>query len=186
MRIKLFFFASALLAAAGSATAGTLELAPKETTPPTITQSEPWQFTIAAPGWLASMDGTIGVRGVNADIDVPVGEVLQHLDMIFAMRAEAQKGPFGIYGEIIYIGLTDGAQISGLIDNVSAKVGLTLFDGALSWRLVNQPRWSLDFAAGTHYTTVYEQLELHSDPILIQQTSEQFVTNISDDLVARL
>src|SRR6266545_7690824 len=138
MKAKLFSFAGAVFVIAGGLQAGTVELQPKESAPPTITQSEPWQFTIAAPGWLASMDGTIGVRGVNADIDVPVDEVLQHLDMIFAARAEARKGPFGIYGEIIYIGLTDGAQISGLIDNVSAKVGLTLFDGALSWRLINQ------------------------------------------------
>src|SRR6266545_7424335 len=138
MRAKLFSFAGAVFAIAGGLRAGSMELAPKETAPPSITESEPWQFTIAAPGWLASTNGTIGVRGVNADIDVPVDEVLQHLDMIFAARAEARKGPFGIYGEIIYIGLTDGAQISGLIDNVSAKVGLTLFDGALSWRLINQ------------------------------------------------
>ena len=84
----------------------------------------------------------------------------------------------------IYIGLSDDAQINGLINNIHEQVDITLVDGALSWRLFNQPRWSLDFAAGTHYTNVYEQLELHSDPILIQQTSEQFVTNISDDLRA--
>ena len=186
MRAKLLFFTGALFAIVGRISAGSLELQPKETTPPTITQSEPWQFTIAAPGWLASMNGTIGVRGVNADIDVPVGEVLQHLDMIFAARAEARKGPFGIYGEIIYIGLTDGAQISGLIDNVSAKVGLTLFDGALSWRLINQPRWSLDFAAGTHYTNVYEQLTLDPNPVAIHQASQQFVDDIAEDLRRRL
>src|SRR5262249_23798377 len=154
--------------------------------PPSITESEPWQFTIAAPGWLASMNGTIGVRGVDANIDIPVDEVLQHLDMIFAARAQAQKGPFGIYGELIYIGLSDDTQINGLINNIHEQVDLTLVDGSLSWRLFNQPRWSLDFAAGTHYTNVYEQLELHSDPALIQQTSEQFVTNIADDLSARL
>jgi hypothetical protein len=187
MGIKLSFFATgALLAAVGSVGAGSLELAPKESAPPTITQSEPWQFTIAAPGWLASMNGTIGVRGINADIDVPVDEVLQHLDMIFAMRAEAQKGPFGIFGEVIYMGLSDVTQINGLINNIHETVDLTYVDGALSWRLVNQPRWSLDFAAGTHYTNVYEQLELHSGAIAIQQASEEFVTNISDDLVARL
>src|SRR5512140_1521041 len=113
MRKRFSLFTGALLAAVGSVGAGSMELAPKETAPPTITESEPWQFTIAAPGWLASMNGTIGVRGVNADIDVPVDEVLQHLDMIFAMRAEAQKGPFGIFGEFIYIGLSDGAAING-------------------------------------------------------------------------
>jgi hypothetical protein len=63
---------------------------------------------------------------------------------------------------------------------------MTLVDGALSWRLVNQPRWSLEFAAGTHYTNVYEQLELHSDPGAIQHTSEQFVNDIADDLRDRL
>jgi hypothetical protein len=186
MKIRFFLLAGAAFALNGLLVAGTLELQPKETAAPTITQSEPWQFTIAVPGWLSSMNGTIGVRGVNADIDVPVTEVLQHFDAILAGRVEAQKGPFGIFGEVIYIGLSDGAQINGLINNIHETVDLTYVDGALSWRLFNQPRWSLDFAAGTHYTTVYEQLELHSDPILIQQTSEQFVTNISDDLVARL
>ena len=48
------------------------------------------------------------------------------------------------------------------------------------------PVTALDFAAGTHYANVYEQLELHSDPTAIRQTSEQFITNISDDLGARL
>jgi hypothetical protein len=186
MRIRLFFFAGAVLGAVGGLQAGTMELQPKETAPPTITQSEPWQFTIAVPGWMAGMDGTIGVRGVNADIDITLDEILQHLDMIFAARAAAQKGPFGMFGEVIYIGLSDDTQINGLINNIHEQVDLTLVDGALSWRLFNQPRWSLDLAAGTHYTNVYEQLELHSDPILIQQTSEQFVNNIADDLRDRL
>ncbi len=186
MGIKLSYLAGALFAAVGGVAAGPVELESKETAPPTITQSEPWQFMLAAPGWLASLDGTIGVRGVNADIDVPIDEVLQHLDMIFAMRAEAQKGPFGIYGELIYIGLSDVAQINGLINNIHEQVDQTLVDGGLSWRFINQPRWSFDLTAGTHYTNVYEQLELHSDPAAIQQASEQFVNNIANDLRARL
>jgi hypothetical protein len=186
MRAKLLSFAGAVFAVAGSVCAGTLELQPKESAPPTITQPEPWQFTIAVPGWLASMNGTIGVRGVNADIDVPVTEVLQHLDMIFSARAAAQKGPFGISGEVFYIGLSNNTQINRMINNIHEQVDLTLVDGALSWRLFNQPRWSLDFAAGTHYTSVYERLELHSDPVLIQRTSERFVNDIAADLRERL
>jgi hypothetical protein len=186
MRIRFSLFTWALLAAVGSVGAGSLELAPKETAPPTINQSEPWHFTIAAPGWIAGLDGTIGVRGVNADINIDFPEILQHLDMIFAARAEAQKGPFGIFGEVFYIGLSDNTQINGLINNIHEQVDLTLVDGALSWRLFNQPRWSLDFAAGTHYTNVFERLELHSDSIAIQRASEQFVNDIADDLRARL
>ena len=184
--MKLFSFSAAIFGVAGCIAAGTLELQPKETATPTITQGEPWQFTIAAPGWMAGMDGTIGVRGVDADIDIGFDEILQHLDMIFAARAEARKGPFGIYGEVIYIGLSDGAQISGLVDNVSAKVGLTLVDGALSWRLINQPRWALDFAAGAHYNNVYERLTFNPNPVAIDRASQTFVNDIADDLRDRL
>ena len=175
-----------MFAIIGRVGAGSIELAPKETAPPSITESQPWQFTIAAPGWIAGLDGTIGIRGVNTDINIGFDQILQHLDMIFAMRAEAQKGPFGIYGELIYIGLSDNAQVNGLINNVHEQVDQYLVDGALSWRLFNQPRWSLDFAAGTHYTNVYERLELHSDPIAIQQASVRFVDNISAALRERL
>jgi hypothetical protein len=187
MRLKLFFFGYAVFALVSGLRAGTLELQPKESAPPTITQSEPWQFTISVPGWMAGMNGTIGIRGVNADLDVGFfDDILEHLDMLFALRAEAQKGPFGIFGEVFYIGLSDGAQINRMINNIHEQVDLTLVDGALSWRLFNQPRWSLDLAAGTHYTSVYERLELHSDPVLIQRTSERFVNDIADDLRARL
>ena len=186
MKAKLFFFAGAVFAIVGGLRAGTVELQPKESAPPAITQSEPWQFTIAAPGWMAGLDGTIGVRGLNADIDVGFDKILQHLDMIFAMRAEAQKGPFGIYGEVIYIGLSDNAQINRLINNIHEQVDETLVDGALSWRLINQPRGSLDLVAGTHYTNIYERLELHSDPVAIQRASQRFVNNIADDLRSRL
>src|SRR5204863_8204574 len=186
MSIRLSLFTGTLLAVVGPLVAGSLELAPKETAPPSITESEPWQFTIAAPGWMAGLDGTIGVRGVNADSDFGFDQILQHLDMIFSMRAEAQKGPFGIYGEVIYIGLSDNAQINRLINNIHEQVDETLVDGALSWRLINQPRGSLDLAAGTHYTNIYERLELHSDPVAIQQASQRFVNNIADDLRSRL
>ena len=186
MKIRLCLFAGAASALIASLNAGTLELAPKETAPPSITQSEPWQFTVAVPGLMPSIDGTIGVRGVNANIDVGLDQILQHLDMMFAMRAEARKGPFGIYAEIFYVGLSDDTQINGLINNVHETVNPYLIDWGLSWRLSNQPRWFVDLAAGSHYTNVYEQLELHSDSAAIQQASEQFVTNISDDLVSRL
>ena len=186
MRTKLFLLAVAVFVVTDRLGAGVLELQPKETAPPSITQSEPWQFTIAAPGWLAGLDGTIGVRGINADINIGFDQILQHLDMIFAARAQAQKGPFGIYGELIYIGLSDDAQINGLINNVHEQVDQTLVDGALSWRLINQPRWSLDFAAGTHYTSIYERLTLNGDVVLIHQTSEQFVDDVAADLRERL
>jgi hypothetical protein len=186
MRIKLFFFAGAVFAVVGSLWAGTMELQPKESAPPTITQTEPWQFTIAVPGWLSSVNGTIELHGLTADIDIPIDKVLQHLDMIFLARAEAQKGPFGIYGEFIYIGLSAGSNVHGLVQSVHVIADEYYIDGGLSWRLINQPRWSLSLAAGTHYFNLYGKMTLHPDVPEIVDASDQFVTNITDDLRARL
>src|SRR5947208_15399472 len=181
MKLRFFLFAGAASALIGSLGAGTLELQPKESAPPTITQSEPWQFTIAAPGWMAGMDGTIGINGHNADIDIGLDQILQHLDMIFAMRAQAQKGPFGIFAEFIYTGLSGGAQMNGLVDNFAARVDTAYVDGGLSWRRLITPRWSLDFAAGSHYANLYEQITLNSNPAAINQPNQRYVTSIGDE-----
>ena len=186
MKIRSFLYAGAAFAFIGSVVAGTLELQPKETAPPTITQSEPWQLTIASPGWLSSINGTIGIRGLNADIDITLDEILEHLDMIIPIRAEARKGPFGIYSEFWYIGLSTGANVNGLVQSVDVLANETYFDGGLSWRLINQPRGSLAIAAGTHFFNLYERMTLHGRTHAITAASEQFVDNITDDLVARL
>src|SRR4029434_10529388 len=64
-------------------------------------------FTIAAPGWMAGLDGTVGLRGLHPDVDIDVDEILRHVDMIWGTRVDASKGPFGIYGEFIYGSLSD-------------------------------------------------------------------------------
>ena len=158
----------------------------KEVAPPTITQSEPWHFTIAAPGWMPGMTGTTGLHGIDADVDIDFGQILRHLDMIFAMRAEADKGPFGIYGELIYMSLSDSADVNGLIQKVDVRVDQYLADAGLSWRFINQPRWSLDLTTGSHYTNLYERLTLQRNTVAIDEASVRFVDDISAALRNRL
>ena len=187
MAIKLSFFAGALFAAVGCVAAGPVELDSKEIAPPpTITQSEPWHFSIAAPGWMPGMDGTVGLRGIDANVDIGFDDILHNLDMIFAMRAEASKGPFGIFGELIYMSLSDSAEVNGLINKADVRVDQYLVDGALSWRVIDKRRGSLDLVAGTHYTNLYERLTLQANTPAINDASAQFVDNVSDHLRDRL
>jgi len=51
--------------------------------------------------------------------------------------------------------------------------------------LINQSRWSLDFAAGTHYTNVYEQLTLDPNRVAIIRRAN-IVDDIAEDLRRRL
>jgi hypothetical protein len=187
MRIKLSFFAGALFAAVGGVAAGPVELDSKEIAPPpTITQSEPWHFSIAAPGWMPGMEGTVGLRGIDANVDIGFDDILRNLDMIFAMRAEASKGRFGIFGELIYMSLSDSAEVNGLINKADVRVDQYLADGALSWRVIDKPRGSLDLVAGTRYTNLYERLGLQANTPAINDASAQFVDDVSDHLRDRL
>lgn len=69
--------------------------------------SDRWQFEVSSPRFLAGLDGTVGLNGIDADVDVGFDQILDNLDMIFAGRVEARKGRLGIYGELIYLSLSD-------------------------------------------------------------------------------
>lgn len=165
--------------------AGEVTLSSKETAPPP--EPDRWQFMIATPGFLAGLDGTVGIDGVEADVDVGTDQILQNLDMVFAIRMEASKGRFGIYGELIYLSLSDGTQFEDrLINNTRVQVEEWLADAGLRWRLIEKPQFSLDLVAGTRYTNLEQQLDITGNTPVITATSEQFVTNISGRLRDRL
>jgi hypothetical protein len=181
---KVCFFAAALFAIA-QVQAGEEAVSSKEIAPPP--PPDRWHFVIASPGLLAGLNGTVGINGLNADVDVGFDTILDHLDMVFAVRGEASRGRFGIYGELIYLSLSDGAQLQDrLVNNTRVQVDEYLADAGVSWRLVDKPRFSVDIVAGTRYTNLYQRLDLTGNTPVINTTSEQFVTNISGRLRDRL
>jgi hypothetical protein len=154
-----------------------------------VTSTEPdrWHFEISSPGFLAGLDGTVGVNGLDADVDVDFDQILENLDMVFAVRVEANKGRFGLYGELIYLSLSDGAQLRDrLVNNVRVEVDEYLADAGVSWRLVDKPRYSIDLMAGTRYTKLEQGLDLTGNTTVINSTSAEFVTDVSGRLRDRL
>src|SRR6266705_3426351 len=107
MRVKLFLFAGIAFALVGRLAAGTLVLAPKETAPPSITKIEPWQFNLATPGWLASISGEVGLGGVNTDVDVGFDKLIRHAKGLASFSADARYDRFGVYGDVLYMGLSE-------------------------------------------------------------------------------
>jgi hypothetical protein len=183
--LKSLVLTTTLLLSAG-AHAGEVTLASRET-PPALAETDRWQFMVATPGFMAGLDGTVGVNGIDADVDVGFDKILENLDMVFAIRMEASKGRFGIYGELIYLSLSDGAQLQDrLVNNTRVQVDEYLADAGLRWRLIEKPKFSLDLVAGTRYTNLYQRLDLTGNTPVIATTSEQFVTNISGVLRDRL
>ena len=180
--MKLSLFAGALFAAVGSVAAGPLELESKETAPPTITQSEPWHFNLGMPGWLAGVSGDIGLHGVTSDVDVGFDQIIRHVKGIASFSADARYDRFGVYGDILYLGLSDAVYPNGLVSSAILDLSEYLVDGEVYYRVVEGPRCWFDLRAGARYTDLYNSLKLIGDGPRIEQAATDLVNAADEDL----
>ena len=183
MTIKLSFFAGALFAAVGGVAAGPIELAPKETAPPPTITDDQWHFNLASPGWLAGLTGTVGLQGVNVDVDVPFDRIFQHVGSLMSLSAEVRKGRFGVYGDFLYMDLLAPAYPKRIISKTDIAMSQYLADGEIYYRILEGPRGWIDLRAGARYTNVYNNLELtRGTPSRIGDAADDFVTALPGDV----
>ncbi len=183
MKIKLFFFACALFAAVSPMRAGPVELESKEMAPaPTINESEPWHFNLGVPGWLASVSGDIGLRGITSNVDVKFDQILRHIDWATSVSAEARKGRFGFYADLLYLEASDALYNNGMLSKVNIGLSQYLVDGEAFYRVVECPRGWIDLRAGARYTDVYSSTKLFGNSRLIDQAATDLANAIAGDL----
>jgi hypothetical protein len=87
--------------------AGTQEEA-KVVEQPSAQTTEPWQITVGGPGWLAGVTGLTGFHGVNSNVDVGVGQILKHINVVYSFGGEVRKGRFGVLGDLLYLNAQAG------------------------------------------------------------------------------
>ena len=116
--------------------------------PPAKT-AEPWQIAVGGPGWLAGVSGTTGFHGINSNVDVGIGQILKHINVIYSLSGEVRKGRYGVLGDLLYLNAQAGTgERSGLVSKVD--LGLQQFLGEFfgSYRVIEGPRGWLDLLAG--------------------------------------
>jgi len=154
------------------------ELAP----PPTITESGPWHFNLGMPGWLAGVSGDIGLHGITSDVDVGFDKIISHVKGIASFSADARYNRFGVYADILYLGLSDSVYPGGLISSANLDLSEYLVDGEVYYRVIEGPRGWLDLRAGARYTNVYNSLKLVGNGPLIDQAATDLVNAANADL----
>ena len=162
--------------------AGTPEEA-KVVEQPSVTTTEPWQITVDGPGWLAGVSGHTGFHGVNPYVDVGVGPILKHINVIDTLGGEVRKGRFGVLGDYLYLGGQAGTpQRSGLVSKVD--LGLQQFIGEFfgSYRIIEGPRGWLDLLAGFRFTYLGQQVGLQANNMAIDAASTQLVDQFAQQL----
>jgi hypothetical protein len=150
---------------------------------PPVTTTEPWVITVDGPGWLAGVSGTTGFHGVNSNVNVGVGQILKHINVIYSFGGEVRKGRFGVLGDLLYLNAQAGTgERSGLVSKVD--LGLQQFLGEFfgSYRVIEGPRGWLDLLAGFRYTYLGEQVGLQANNMAINAASTQLVDQFAEQL----
>jgi len=141
----------------------------KEPVPP---QPDQWHLTLALPSWIAWIQGKTGLNGTSAPVNVGFDNILKHLDMVASGQAEVSKGKFGIYGELLYLSLSDSIHSHGILRKADLREDEYLADIGLRWRLIENDKGYLDAIVGSRYTNIYERAQLHPNSGTIEGVSE--------------
>jgi hypothetical protein len=180
------FFCGAAFFIANAARAGTPDFSKEMPPTPTVTSSEPWQFNLGVPGWLASVSGDIGLQGITSSVDVNFDQILRHIDWATSVSAEARKGRFGVYADLLYLEASAALYNNGALSKVNIGLSEYLVDGEAFYRIVDAPRGWIDLRAGARYTDVYSSTKLFGNARLIDQAATDLANAIAGDVKALL
>jgi hypothetical protein len=195
---------SASILAALSLLAATGNVARGQNTPPSVNQStgkeietkevqplvkktEPWEVTVGGPGWLANVSGITGFHGFNQHVSVDVGQLLRHINVIYAFNGEVRRGRFGVFGGLLYMNAQAGTpERSGLVSKVD--LGLQQFGGQFfgSYRVIDGPRGWLDLLVGFRDTYIGQQVGLQANNLAIDEASTQLVDAVAQRVAIRV
>jgi hypothetical protein len=150
---------------------------------PSAKTAEPWEITVGGPGWLAGVTGTTGFHGKNTNVDVGVGQILRHINVIYSLGGEIRRGRFGVLGDLLYLNAQAGTGESpGLVSKVDLGLQQFLGEFFASYRVIEGSCGWLDLLAGFRCTYVGEQVGLQANKMSISAASTQLVDQFAQSL----
>jgi outer membrane receptor protein involved in Fe transport len=127
---------------------------------------ERWLLEVTPYFFGAGLDGTLGVRGVEADLEAEFDDILENLDSAFMGTMELRRGRFGLLFDGLYFKLKDeGAQswsgpagIGSATGELESTSTMQVYQLAAAYRMGE--RTTVDLIAGARYTQVDADLDL--------------------------
>lgn len=78
------------------------------TAPDATPAEDKWQFGVSVPLWAPQINGDATIRGHQQNVDVSFSQLKDHLDASFALGLNANKGKFGMFGNVGYMKFSGG------------------------------------------------------------------------------
>ncbi|MDB6135273.1 MAG: hypothetical protein JWM59_3516 [Verrucomicrobiales bacterium] len=116
---------------------------------PPVPEESGWQFSVGSYLWAQGLEGTTGVHGLTADLDVPFSDIFDVLDFGFMGVFEARKGRWSLLTDINYAELSPSAPTRGvLFSSVDLKMKQFLGNVTLNYQIVSSEQTSIMLYGG--------------------------------------
>lgn len=129
-------------------------------------EDDRWQFQLTPYVFAAGLEDTLGVRGVEADVDVDFSDILDHLDLALMGAFEARRGRWGILFDGLYTKLSGEASrswqgplgIGSATGTLEVTTRMQVYQLAAAYRIGT--RIPIDLIGGARYTEIDNALDL--------------------------
>lgn len=147
----------------------------------TLTETSGYEFAFVMPGWLAGVEGTTTVKGIESGFDAGIDDILKNLDMIATGGFEVRKGKTGFAFSGLYVDASVGGSTPGpLLSSVAVGIEQVLLEGTFTYRVYESDRAWIDLLAGARYTYMGTNLSLSVDPAGVRTASRELSATIFD------
>ena len=99
-----------------------------------------WKYDAALYGWLAGMEGTVGIANQEEQIQAKVSDLLKNLTFTAGGHFEVRNPKISLIADVFYVGLKEDAEAKTIGDtsitpNGSAKLDEWIIEGAGGYRV---------------------------------------------------
>lgn len=124
-------------------------------------EGEGWDWTIAPYVWAPSISTDLNTAVPPTGSDTEFADIIDKIDGAFLMHVEGQGDTFGVFGDIVYLGLGDDKDHPRY--RTESDLDARLFEAALVWSPGEGRFHGVDVFAGLRYIDV--DLTVEVDPV---------------------
>jgi opacity protein-like surface antigen len=113
-----------------------------------------WSFRVTPYAWLTAIDGDIGIRPLNAPVDISFSDTLDKLDMAYMFLVEAGYKRWSLTADYVYGDFSNNVAGGGVVFN-SFRYEYTqwVLTPTVGYRVIETDDYSMDVFAGARVTS---------------------------------